>query len=524
MAMSARQNIEPVPVNVVGSSTFGRFLKISAESTYNMFISDEWLVHYAGFKKRLNLLPVGQGRAIFKSVRGNFLIAVESSTVYRLNTNLAPIFLGQINTTTGYVSIDENLSNQICIVEGESAYIYNYLTGTFTKQTLTFVGQPIIPSYVCYHNSFFLIGSSKLSQNSQNWYAFERATDSTIQLNKQFSLQTKPDVALIVHRLPGRGNNILLLGSTVGEVWTQVGGAENYRRVQSFNIDSGIVSIPTFAASEETVCWLSQNENNSPCIMVTDGSSIKRISTDGIDFLLSTIKHPDQSTAFFYRQDGHLFFQLTFYNPVDNLTIIHDFNTGLFFDIRDEKMNYHPARNVVYFNEKTYFISINDASIYEMNSSFISYDYSVDPLSDGEEITRIRICKSIRKQDSSIFRIRMFTFWIEQGVNKFYSENAEDGFLLTQEGGFILTQQGGRMLTQGNRFTINNNIPRVDMSFSKNGNQSFSNVVGRDLNTVGKYRNQIRWWKLGRSNEFTVQLRFWGFQRFVCGNGVAEVY
>src|SRR6267154_3330088 len=128
MAMSARQNVEPAPVNVVGSSVFGRYPKISAERTYNMFISDGWLVNYAGFKKRLNLLPMGQGRALFKSVRGNFIIAIESSTVYKLNANLAPIFIGQINTTTGDVFIAENLANQICIVDGESAYIYNYLT------------------------------------------------------------------------------------------------------------------------------------------------------------------------------------------------------------------------------------------------------------------------------------------------------------------------------------------------------------------------------------------------------------
>jgi len=520
MAMSARQNVEPAPVNVVGSSVFGRYPKISAERTYNMFISDGWLVNYAGFKKRLNLLPMGQGRALFKSVRGNFILAIESSTVYKLNANLAPIFIGQINTTTGDVFIAENLANQICIVDGESAYIYNYLTGTFTKQTLTFLAQPIIPSCVCYHNSFFLIGSSKLSQNSQNWYVFERDTDSTIKLNKQLSIQTKSDFALAINRLPGKGNNVLVLGSTVGEVWTQVGGAENYRRVQSFNIDSGTVSVSTIAASEELICWLSQNENNSPSIMITDGSSTKRISTDGIDFLLSTIKHPEQSTAFFYRQDG----QLTFYHASDNLTLVYDFNTELFFDIRDDKMNYHPARDVVYFNEKTYFISINDASIYEMNSTFISYDYSTDITSLGQEIPRIRICKSIRKEDSSIFRARMFTFWIEQGVNKFFLSSPENGFILTQDGGFVLTQQGGHMLTQQGDFTVNNNIPRVDMSFSKNGNQSFSNVVGRDLNPAGNFRNQIRWRKLGRANEFTVQLRFWGFQRFVCSNGILEVY
>ncbi len=494
-----------------------------------MYISDDWLVNYAGFKKKVEVLPRGEGRGLFNSIRGGFCIAVESSTVYRLNSNLAPIFIGNIDTSTGEVYIDENLSNQICIVDGESAYIYNYVANTFTKQTLTFLGLPIIPSYVCYHNSFFLIGSERVSDNPQNWYAFERDTDNTIKLNTQFALQTKPDTALAVQRLPGRGNNVLVLGSTVGEVWTQVGGTENYRRVQSFNIDSGVVAVSTIAASDELVCWLSQNQNNAPCIMVTDGGSTKRISTDGIDHLLDTIKFPNQSSAFFFRQDGHLFYQLTFYNPEDNLSLIHDFTTGLFFHVSDEDLDFHPARQIVFYNEQTYFISIVDASIYQMDTQFVTYDYSTAVDSIGEEIPRIRICKSIRKKNSARFRVGQFTFWIEQGVNDYFVANPDEvlcnGLLIVQTGdGFILAQDGSQLLAQDGICVAGANRPRVDMSFSKNGNQSFSNIVSRNLNAAGKYRNQIRWWRMGQANEFTIQLRFWGFQRFVAGDGIAEVF
>lgn len=520
---------QQVPVNVVGSSIFGRYPKISLEKTYNMFISDEWMVNYAGFQKVSEVLPAGEGRSLYHSVRGQFLISVESSTVYKLQANLSPQFVGNLDTTTGEVFIDENLSNQICIVDGQAAYIYNYLNNTLTKQTLTFLGNPIIPNYVCYHNTFFLIGSSTISDNSQNWYAFERASDTTISLNTQFSLQTKPDSAIAVKRLPGRGNNVIVIGTTVCEVWTQVGGIENYRRVQSFNIDSGCVSVATIAANEEFVCFLAQNENNAPSIMVTSGASIERISDDGIDYLLQTIKRPDQSTAFFFRQDGHLFYQITFFNANDNLSLFYDFNTKKFFHLSDQNLNYHPARQVVYFNEKTYFVSLNDASIYQMGTEFVTYNYNIDPYVTGEVIPRIRICKSIRLEDSSRFRVGQFTFWMEQGVNDFYLINPDsgivcNGLLVTQTGkDFIVSQQGVPLLSQTGSCPPIFEKPRVDMSFSKNGNQSFSNIVGRDLNPKGVYQNQIRWWRMGQANEFTVQLRFWGLQRFVVKDGVAEV-
>lgn len=519
-------NAQAVPVNVVGASTFGRYPKISSEKTYNMFISDDWLVNYFGYQKVAELLPAGKGRGLFHSIRGNFLLTVQSSAVYRYQTNLAPQFIGNIDTLNGEVSIDENLTNQICIVDSEAAWIYNYVTNSLTKQALTFLGNPIIPNYVSYHNSFFLIASSELSDNSQNWYAFERDTDTTLKFNTQFALQTKPDVAIAVKRLPGKGNNVLVLGSTVCEIWTQTGGAENYRRVQSFNIDNGVVSVSTIAANEQFVCWLAQSENNAPSIIYTDGSSVERISTDGIDALLQTIKFPTQSTAFFIRQDGHLFYQITFFNPVDNLSLFYDFNTKLFFHTSDEDLNFHPAQQAVYFNGKTYFISLNDASLYQMGTQFVTYNYSLDPNAVGEEIPRIRICKSIRRNDSSIFRLGMFTFWIEQGVNQFYNPDQHIcyGRLITETGeDSIVSEEGDPLITETGECFTDYNRPRVDMSFSKNGNQSFSNVVGRELNENGKYRNQIRWHRMGQANEFTIQLRFWGLQRFVAQNGVAEV-
>lgn len=496
---------EEIEVNVVGSSTFGIYPKISLEKSYNFFESDGWMINYAGFKKISEIDPNGEGRGIFNSVRGNFLITVINATVYRINNNLAPFPIGTISTLTGDVYIDENLASQICIVDGRNAYIYNYFTnpaGPIFLQDLkyTLPGDmtqfTLFPSYVCYHNTFFLFGSSPINVNSALWFAYiTNPSDGTkIQFvtDSAFNLQTKPDVALAVERIPGRGNNVLVLGSTVAEVWTQVGGIENYRRIQSFNIDNGLVSVATLAASDEFICWLSKNENNSPCIMVTDGASTKKISSDGIDHLLDQIKFPDQSSAFFYRQDGHVFYQLTFYNPADNLTLFYDFTTSKFYHGSDENLNYHPARQVVYFGENTYFISLNDGSLYNIDTDFVTYDYEISPISKGQEIPRIRICKSIRRKNSDTFRVGEFTFWIEQGVNSYYKDNPV--------------------------------IPRVDMSFSTNGNQSFSNVVGRELNTAGNLRNQIRWHRMGQANEFTVQLRFIGFQRFVIGPAVASIY
>ena len=532
-------NAEQVPVNIVGSNLYGIYPKISLETTWNMFVSDNWLINYAGYKKIAVPQPTGEGRGLFHSTRGNFLIAVIGSAVYRIGNNLAPIQIGIIDSTFGEVFIDENLAQQICIVDGQNAYIaaYDVATGLFPnpilKQTLS---GGIIPGYVSYHNTFFLIASAPSSPNPQQWYVFvidsADITGRTIKLNpvgNTFTLQTKPDRAVAVKRLPGSSNNVLVLGQTVAEVWQNVGGAQNYQRVSSYNIDEGCLSVSTIAASDDMICYLAQNENNAPCITITTGGQTKRISTDGIDNLLLTIKYPSNSTAFFYRQDGHLFYQLTFFNPADNLSLIHDFNTGQFFNVSDEKSNFYPARQVVYFGLKSYFISLKDSAIYQMGDEFTTYNYNLAANTLGEIIPRVRICKTIRKEDAATFRAGMFTFWLEQGLDNEYKVNNAasavcSGLLTSESGDNLITEDDLQMISELGNCSTWQYKPRVDLSFSKNGNQSFSNTVSRDLNPLGHFRNQIRWHQLGMCNELTIQLRFIGYQRYCVSNGIIEVY
>ena len=90
-------------------------------------------------------------------------------------------------------------------------------------------------------------------------------------------------------------------------------------------------------------------------------------------------------------------------------------------------------------------------------------------------------------------------------------------------GDLILTETGLVILSEDGFSAAATFRPRVDMSFSKNGNQSFSNIVGVSVNSEGNYRNRIQWHRLGRANEISFRLQFWGYQRFVCGPGTLSI-
>jgi hypothetical protein len=168
---------------------------------------------------------------------------------------------------------------------------------------------------------------------------------------------------------------------------------------------------------------------------------------------------------------------------------------------------------------------------YEMSTDILESfeELGLDSLI-GREIPRIRVCNTIRLPQSIQFRCRNFTFWIEQGVRDLplgISETEKiQGVVLTEEGDKVLSEDGAEIFSEDG-FTPSEAellAPAVDLSFSKNGNQSFGTIVRHRLNPEGKFRNQLNWYRMGMANEMTMQLRFWGMQRFVANDGIMEIY
>ena len=524
-------NGQPVPVKIAGSSIFGRHAIISDERTWNMFLSDNWLLNFAGYHSALHLLPAGsEGRGLFHSTRGNFLIAVIAGNIYRINANLGFQFLFSIPSTSGEVFMDENLSSQIAIVDGVSpGYIYNYTTGAIGPIDYVFTGGGVAftPNYVTYQNTYFIFGNAATDTSGSQWFVYNSGFNPTSLANplqikwvQTLTIQTKPDFAKACIRIPSHGNFLLVLGTTVAEIWSNVAGLQVYQRQSSINIDYGVASVSTIAASDDMVCWLGINEKSSPAIMYMAGGKAERISTDGIDFLLARVHNPQKSTAMFYRQDGHTFYILTFFDSGDNFSIMYDFTTQKFFDITDWDFNFHPARQMAYFNNEIYFISLNQGSLMRLSTEITSISTDI---SNEYEIPRIRRCDTFRIAGGERFIVNQFAFTIENGVEQNVDFRLEcDGFILGEvSGGIMYSEDDLPLLVEGGSCQIYQ--PRIDVTLSKNGGETYSNVVSYYMHATGNYKNQPRFHQLGEANQFTIQMRFWGFGAVVIADGVLEV-
>lgn len=525
---------EKIPLDIVGSNTFGRYAKTSIAQTFNMIISDNNLVPFAGYKVKAQLdasLVGGKGRGLYVSSSGNFMIAVVNGSVFRVEDDLTFANIGTLATASGTVWIVENDNKEIVISDNVNLYIYSYtdLGGVFSTSNST-VGFTIdfIPGYLAFQNARIICIATSPSSGKTTW----RLSD----FNNGFSwpndaahvgaFQSKISPIQAGLKMPGNGNVLILFATTGAEQWTDAGLPKfPYQRSSNFDIDYGTENAATIASNENYIVWLSTNEKSGPRLMVCTGGQIKAITTDGIDFKLSDLNYPQNSFAFLFRQDGHLIYQLTF--PQDNYSLIYDFNTEKFFTVTDENQNYHIARNVVFFNNTNYFVSVNDNNLYEFSTNYTSFQYS----GSTKEIPRIRICSPIRLKNERNYVINRINVTVEQGQKndieyKEYNQYAPQ-YIFTEDGNYLVTENSDYLITEQEflvRTTINEYANMcVDLSISIDGGQNFSNDYRVPFNHTGIRRNMLTFLKLGQMNDCSPQFKFWGFERFIVIDGEVEI-
>lgn len=536
-APTAQVQPQIVPLSMASGNTFGRYNKISDSQTWNMIVSDSALVDYAGYQNVFPnpLVSNAKGRGIYSSNNGHIMIVVVGSAVYSIDEGLEATFIGNLQTSEGDVFISENNASQIAIADESFLYVYNYKTPTSplllrsTNNALPPSGEffaPFInPGYVSFQLGRLIVADLE----SQNWWlsgindALQWSLTDTNNKAYQGSLDLKPDTVQAAVPIPGAGNVLALFGHTVMEMWQNVGNAIfPYQRASTYNVDYGCLNASSIAALDTNIVWLSSNEQGGATVMRISGAGAREesISTDGIDFKLANISDPTNCTAFLFRQDGHLIYQFTF--PTNNISYAYDFNTGLFFSVSDENQNYHPARNVVFFNNDYYFVSLNDGNVYTFGTQFSNLQYSATNI---QQMPRIRICPPIRAADQRMFICKSVGFTIENGQPNEPQYSNAPIYLTSQDEKLLNTQDGNNLIIQNMQSRIDDATTEcIDLRVSRDGGESFSSAIRYYMNPTGQRKSRLMFWRLGQQNDLTIQIQFIGFQRFIAFDGEVEIY
>lgn len=484
MRMTRPFEKKQIPLDVVGSINFNRYVKMSSENTYNMVIISDFLVPAPGYELALKVLvgDVVEGRGIFRSVASNMVVMVVNSEVYTISPALGKAFRGNLETSTGPVFISENNANQIAIVDGAALYILRSDTFTFTTVTLDFT-----PVYIDYQDGYFNAATGTTNQwrlselnNGLSWPA---------DVNGIGLLQSKPaDVTVATVAF---NRQLFVFGRTVTEIWHDVGNTLfPYQRDNASQINYGLYAVGSLAADFDYVVWLGSNQNGSPTLIYSTGGPPIILGTDGIQFQISQLKNAQNCSGFLYSESGHIYYQITFLE--DNISWLYDFSEKRFYTVTDPNLDHHIARKGVFFDNQNYFMAFNDGNLYRLSSSITTYD--------RHSIPYIRITKNYRLPTGSRLICSRLSLNMEQGAS--------------------------------------DQIQKVELSVSRDGGYEYGNVVSQTLNSLGNYANRLDFWNLGSGNDWVFQFRFYAgnseprpippgrnsTERFVIVDGVVEMY
>jgi len=403
------------------------------------------------------------------------------NNLFSIGANNEVSEISQLLTSTGDVFMAENDGNQIGIVDGLTVYTFNYSNNTFTAVS----GLDFLPNYIAFQDGYFVASGPNTNGHTNEW-RLSNLNDGNTWPNDASHLgllQSKPDSTIATVSF---NRQLYIFGKTVTEIWYDTGyQLFPFQRNNYYSIDFGCLNAATIAVGSilygennlvPLICWLATNEKAGPTIMYSTGGQPSQLSTDGINFKIEQLQHPEVAYGFIFRLAGHTFYQIVW--PMDNLSYAYDFNIHKFVTVTDENLNFHIAKRVAFFNNKYYFLSSVDGALYEMASDI--YDYN------GNEIPWIRKPPQFALPDASPFITKYLDVTMQQGDSS--------------------TEQA------------------IDLSLSSDGGISYGTTARMELNTLGNRLNRFREWNLGLSNDFRTQFRFLGFDKFVVKNGLVGVY
>lgn len=485
-------------IDIVGSSTFSRYKKQSSAETFNMFISDNALIDYAGYKKMLSISSNGQSRNIFQSPQLGQMLVVIGNMIYTVTADLIYIPIGTLRTRTGDAYMAENNNRQIAVSDRRNLFVYDYNPSVNAGQFVE--NLDFTPGHITAQDGYII--STVLTENGAltNEWRLSLPGDAFTWPDEYIgALEGESDVTVGVFKFR---RQLFIFGNHSTEIWYDVGGRIfPYQRSNTTSIDYGCLNVNTIAQDLGYIIWVGSSEKSDAAILVSTGGTPKAVSTDGLDYRLGQLEHPEDSTAFIFQQSGHVFYHLTFFT--DNYSLIYDLTASRLYTITDENRNYHIAKDVVFFNNRHYFISLNDGDIYELNDKYFTYDYRLSD-SDDSSLNRIiprsRLCSPFRMPNNSRFRTTNLSVIQETGANP----------LRTPQG----TEPDVEYLTSS----------RIGHSMSKDGGQTFTDANIKELPRSGVRQNMVRFHNGGMANEIVDKFEWWTAGPVVALGATREIF
>jgi hypothetical protein len=386
------------------------------------------------------------------------LAVVSGDTVFRVGANGSSGVAGNLNTSTGSVSITDN-GTQIMIGDGRYGYILSMATGVLTQ----IVADGMVGATTCIFQDGYFLANPPLS----NQFSISGLYDGFAWDGADFAAaEGSPDsVQAIVSNM----RQIWLFGSETTEVWFDSGSADfPFTRLDGAFIEYGCAAPFTAQKFDNSVVWLGGGSKASGVVWQSQGFTPKRISNHAVEYAIQQVADLSTTTAYTYQFGGHSFYALNL--PDGKTTWVYDSATNQWSErqsFNNGVLSRHRGENHAFCYGKHLVGDYQNGNVYVMDNAVFT---------DNEQ---------------PIIRIRRSPHLMDNLLRVFYSR-------------FQLDASVGVGLDGAPSVGAN---PQIGLSWSDDYGFTWSPEIYMSLGAIGAYRTRVLWNRLGVSRNRVFQVR-----------------
>ena len=358
-------------IGFIGGAYLARSKQIDCQECVNLYPEIEQsssknviaLIGCPG-KKRFSTIEIAGGLRKLHLTASGRVFAVVGGTLVEVYSDGRYSALGSLESVVGPVGMADNgdAGKQLLVVDGKAGFIYDLGDGG----TLGKIEDQPWTSGVAYSNwsdgttSSFPAGATN-AIFKDGWFIVNRGGTGQFFISNLYdgtmwnptffaTAEGSPDNLVAIVKT---NNEIWLFGPQSAEVWyTTSSGVPSwvqtessaaisfpFSRMQNAFLDVGTEAPQSVVTQGNDVFWLGSNNRGHGIVWHASGYQPERISSHGIEYIISEMSRTDDAIGYCYQQEGHFFYVLNF--PTANKTLVFDQSTGLWH----ERQTYNERTN-----------------------------------------------------------------------------------------------------------------------------------------------------------------------------------
>jgi Phage stabilisation protein len=470
-------------VPLFGSGIAGKSQVITAQRRLNVYLEnredgDKTKIAVIGtpglqlsFSPGTNTLPM---RAMAGDA--NNLYACQYNQLLLCNpTALTSVNVGTLLSFSGLCSMAVS-PTQVVIADGDTGYVYNIVTNTFTTLTSGTTWPAVGARTVTYVGGFFVAEQP----GTQAFWVSNAFDGSTWGALSTANAASTGDTILAVDNLSG---NLIIFMQQAMEYWQNVGASpQPFQPVLSAFNQWGLGAIFSRAHVDQSLIFLAVNTNGTAQVVKANFYSVTVISTSDLESIINNFSTFSDGVALTYQVGKHPMYQLTF--PTGNRSFLYDNSTGVWSEVQTGT-SVTPTRH--WGNLSTWAAGFNFISDYAMNQL-----YQMNPnvyTDNNQTIIRQIITRHVLSQFNRV-RISLLYLDMETGV--------------------------GLQIGQGSN-------PQIMLRSSKDNGRTWSAERWAPLGKVGFYLWRVIWRRFGSARDYVFSITMSDPVKFVITEGAIKL-